>query len=286
MKKYPARLYALVARNAPVAVILRRGPTKQVRLIKWNLMDDTFELGQWFKGRIYERRCDLSPDGALFVYFAATHKAPMYTWTAISRPPYLTALALWPKGDCWHGGGWFISETELKLNHGSLETDLHAPFRPGPLTIDSEHDCFGELGDNSVWSPVRRRDGWIRIQRGKLIGQEHGWDYEPAEIWTKRNPNDDGVCLRMEVLGIGSTERSWYRIRYRVTALDEEERVDLGICDWADWDRNRGDLLFAKDGCVFRQKISNRELPPVLLADFNDQTFCEIPPSEAAKEWP
>src|SRR5262249_25498999 len=52
------------------------------------------------QGRIYERRCDLTPAGDRLVYFAASFRQPLHSWTAISRPPYLTALALWPKGDC------------------------------------------------------------------------------------------------------------------------------------------------------------------------------------------
>src|SRR5689334_23259019 len=93
------RLYALLARKSPRAVIFRRGPSRQVQLISWNTEKDTFEPGQWFKGRIYERRCDLSPNGDLLIYFAAKHKEPLYSWSAVSRPPYLTALALWRKGD-------------------------------------------------------------------------------------------------------------------------------------------------------------------------------------------
>jgi len=83
------RLSVLLARSAPVGVIFRRGPSKQVLLIRWNLEKDTFETGQWFKGRIYESRCDLSPDGKLLLYFAASQKKPYISWTAISRPPYL-----------------------------------------------------------------------------------------------------------------------------------------------------------------------------------------------------
>jgi hypothetical protein len=40
------RLYALLAREAPTGVIFRRGPSSQVRLIRWNLEDDSFEPGQ------------------------------------------------------------------------------------------------------------------------------------------------------------------------------------------------------------------------------------------------
>ena len=114
----PARLWVLLARREPAGVIFRRGPTKQVLLIKWNFRrKDSFEFGQWFKGRIYERRCDLSPGGDLLIYFAAKQKPPMYSWTAISKPPWFTALALWPKGDCWNGGGWFVDDRKIRLNH-------------------------------------------------------------------------------------------------------------------------------------------------------------------------
>src|SRR5690606_15991035 len=118
----PSRLYVLLARKARVGVILRRGPSKWVQVIRWSTSSDAFEDGQWFHGRIYERRCDLSPDGRLFLYFAAKfHRAQAqgsytYSWTAVSKPPWLTAIALWPKGDAWHGGGLFESNTALMLN--------------------------------------------------------------------------------------------------------------------------------------------------------------------------
>jgi hypothetical protein len=49
------RLYFIVARKAPVAVVFRRGPSRQVELLKWNLESDQIEAGQWLKGRIFER---------------------------------------------------------------------------------------------------------------------------------------------------------------------------------------------------------------------------------------
>ena len=110
MTQPSARLYALIARDARRAVVFRRGPSKQVLVLLWNLKDDVLVPGQWFKGRIYERRCDLSPDGEMLAYFAAKHRGPFGTWTAVSRPPYLTALALWPKGDAWGGGALFEDE--------------------------------------------------------------------------------------------------------------------------------------------------------------------------------
>jgi len=61
------RLFAILARDAPVAAVLRRGPSKQVLLVRWDLTNDTFEAGQWLKARVYERRCDLSPSGDRFI---------------------------------------------------------------------------------------------------------------------------------------------------------------------------------------------------------------------------
>ena len=105
-------MFVLLARKAPVAVVFRRGPSKHVLLVRWNLSDDSFEAGQWLKGRVYERRCDVSEDGERLIYFAANYRArdAQRTWTAVSRPPDFTALALWPKGDAW--GGRTISGAE------------------------------------------------------------------------------------------------------------------------------------------------------------------------------
>jgi hypothetical protein len=69
-RKPPCRLFVIHAREKPVALILRRGPARWYHLIAWRTDTDTFEHGAWFRGRIYEDRCDLSPDGELFLYFA------------------------------------------------------------------------------------------------------------------------------------------------------------------------------------------------------------------------
>jgi hypothetical protein len=124
-RSVPCRLYFLLAREAPVGVLFRRGPSRWGRLIRWDLTNDVFEPGQWFHGRLYERRADLSPDGTLLVYFAQKIGHPLmrgisvcaYSWTAVSHPRFLTALALWPKGDCWAGSGSFVDNRTLALNH-------------------------------------------------------------------------------------------------------------------------------------------------------------------------
>lgn len=110
----PARLFVLLARQAPIGVILRRGPSKWVQMIKWHTDTDMFEEGQWFHGRIYEQLSDLSPNGKWFTYHAFkpnnAAKNPSYgnRWTVLSVPPKFTALGLWPfHGDDESGGAYF-----------------------------------------------------------------------------------------------------------------------------------------------------------------------------------
>src|ERR1043165_3358949 len=129
-------IYVLMAREAPRAVIFRRGPTRRVLLLSWDLETDEIVPGQWFKGRVYEHRCDLSPDGRLLIYFAAKFWRTPEAWTAVSQPPYFTALARWMKETAWGGGGLFDSATSIALNHDDEDFALAAGFAlPPEITV-------------------------------------------------------------------------------------------------------------------------------------------------------
>ena len=75
-ERIPARLHVILARDASKAVVFRRGPSNRVCTVGWDLETDTFTMGQWLKGRIYEYRSDLSPDGELMIYFATDFSHP------------------------------------------------------------------------------------------------------------------------------------------------------------------------------------------------------------------
>lgn len=158
------RLSFVFASDAPVAVVLRRGPSDWVEVVKWNTAKNSFEDGQWLHGRIFGERCGLSPDGKLFVYFAAKHgrvdisKGYKDTFTAVSKPPYLTALAMWPQGSTWGGGGRFIDNKTLRLAYGANgtrspdgKTELymaplpshHPDHAPRGLKIETDLDHYG-----------------------------------------------------------------------------------------------------------------------------------------------
>jgi hypothetical protein len=69
----PCWMFVHLAREADAAVIMRTGPTKWWHLTLWDTRRDQFEKGQWFHGSVYATRCDLSPDGKLFLYCAGKY---------------------------------------------------------------------------------------------------------------------------------------------------------------------------------------------------------------------
>lgn len=140
--------YALFARQAPVAVILRRGPSAWWRLTRWDTKNDVFEPGQWFRGSVYPAKCDLSPNGNLFSYFAGKFRPGdvAQSWVAISRPPYFTALSLWPEDSTWGGHTAF-------LNNGAFFA----------VTGIKDGDCPLKLA-TIQWTPAWERNGWQKQQ--------------------------------------------------------------------------------------------------------------------------
>lgn len=140
-----AKLFAIFAAQAPVGVILRRGPSHWYHVIRWNVDHDTFEHGAWIKGRIYESHCDVSPDGNLLVYAVMRQSFgqpgfPRY-YTAVSRLPWLTALAVWPEMTTYEGGGHFTGNRSLTILAGKKH---HPDFPPDGLQLGVWH---GSLRD-------------------------------------------------------------------------------------------------------------------------------------------
>lgn len=290
------RIWVILARQAPLAAVIRRGPNRHVQLLKWDLAADTFEPGQWFKGRIYERRCDVSPDGQLLLYFAATYKEPLRSWTAISKLPWFTALALWPKGDGWNGGGYFTGDREIHLDHFPGDDVPHPDFqtrcRKFPITSNAEW----RDEDFTAWCHTRKRDGWVRhhegvweehwVQNHEGVWEEHrkskvySWTASVPEVWRKPHPKRP-LSLEMSIVGVHQDNGPWYAINYRVIDQSETEVLPLGLTDWVDWDQ-RGDLLFARTGCLFRQAFT--ETGPstaVKLIDLSANKFTPL----AAPDW-
>jgi hypothetical protein len=246
----PPRLYLLLARRAPTGVVFRRGPAKQVELVRWDTERDEFVRGHWFRGRIYERRCDLSPDGELLVYFASkisgrTIKSDYtYAWTAVSRPPWLTALALWPKGDCWHGGGLFLDARRLMLNHPPHQATPHPKHQPRGLDVAANPLARGE--NDPIYSARLARDGWDERQEWlrEWRGYPQGYVTTAPGIRARAHPTlPYRVLLHRRIDGLK------YREAFHLEGPSGRVPLADGRLDWLDWDQ-RGRLVALRDGSV------------------------------------
>lgn len=168
-----ARLFVIQARDEPIAVILRRGPSRWYHVIQWDTRRDTFSHGAWFKGRIYEERCDVSPDGRLFLYFVlkGSRSSTEFThaWTAVSRVPWLHALVLWPQGTTYGGGGRFIDNRTI-----ALRGVLDPPHKDFPLrglrVVESSTPLHSKTSEepNADWCG-RDHKGRIVFSRGDRL---------------------------------------------------------------------------------------------------------------------
>lgn len=243
---------------------------------------DTFTPGQWFHGRIYEKRSDLSPDGKLMIYAARKEKGYMPneeympSWTAVSRPPYLTALALWPGFWCY-GGGLFFSDTKVWLNlDGSTQTHPHNQLQ-GVYAYSSAADVSEEV------LLLRRleRDGWRLTQewQGERTSGTNSLVTFLPRIHRKQNPEGQQKLTLTTTLS-GFKSRDEFSVRYA-------EGADFALkgAEWADWDK-RGRLVFAQGGRIFAQNAEaiGKE-PPQALLDLNGSKPEPVEAPDWAKRW-
>jgi hypothetical protein len=282
----PCRLFVYLARQAPRAVVLRRGPTDWARLSVWDTETDRFEHGQWMRGRVYERRSDVSADGQLFAAFVrqsgGRNPAGADSWIALSRPPYFTALAVWYVGGTYHPGAFFPDDKSLWLGYmneappdvGTKPASLHiAAPQPIPYV-----DGTGEWTERTVHFNRLLRDGW------RLAGRE-----PYATLWERPHPaaRDSGLGLSRRSLSGGGDSGTHveamtlsmvhvledfsrfggpYAVDYTITTADGREH-SLGEATWADWD-HRGRLVAARDG---RLSEWSEARGWTLIEDFNGQ---------------
>jgi hypothetical protein len=267
-----------MAREAPLAVVLRRGPSEWVRLSLWHTDTDTVEHGQWMHARVYEHRCDVSADGSLFAYFASGNAATREehgadTWIAVSRPPYFTALALWWIGGTYCAGAVFPAQDALFVgglrppDKGKLPPWLH-------LTLDVAHrDRTPEWTDRTVFFSRLLRDGWIPPD-----------DIDAARgVWGRRSPDGYGTLMMAlpdayDVMG----ERAPWMAEYAVGRADGRDMTTLGHATWAGWD-HRGRLCIARDGALWEHVPGGR---PRMIEGFRGQEPAPDPSPPQAREWP
>jgi hypothetical protein len=253
------RLHILTATETDYAVILRRGPTRQVASIGWHRGTDSFELGQWLHGRIYEHRSDLSPDGRHLIYFAGKGGAPETRapwWTAISRAPYLHAIAFLPQTSTWCGGGAFTDRGAVFLNGGGTLPQgadglIHAESDAMPSGTDGFH-----MG--ALYAAAMTRRGWRS-------------DGVPGYGVSLRRSLDDGWQIEL-TFETGAADRSSISNHYALVRPGYA-RIDHPEWEWAEvW---QDGVQFAAGGAVHFARIGRDGAlqDQRLIRDFTDMTF-------------
>lgn len=266
-KPFPARLHVYLARDNPLqGVILRRGPAKQVACIGWDRSNDTFKLGQWLKGRIYEYECDLSPDGRYFLY-AAMDKRASENWTALSKVPYLTALDLSFNPVAILAGGLFMSNKTYWVNYPGYTT-LKSKFKHSPLTAVVEHPNAPKVKRwNELYLYRLQRDGWSPIN--PTDRSNHSFSKPVNQQWQLVKIVHMG---HSDSLGHGYIHES-----HLLVDPHNKQEINLPIWEWADLDHGR--LVFSEQGKLCALPFTQDTLDinaAKVLHDFTPMVFEEI----------
>jgi hypothetical protein len=235
----PPRLHVLPAADS--AVVIRRGPSRWWHILRWRLDPPEVEPGAWFRGQLYPRRCAVSADGTLLGYFALTGRpAPWDSYLAVSKVPWLHALAAWHQGSTWHWGCEFLSD-------GRFCTGEAEPTPPGSGVYPAglaRRPGLAAIAHPDRWRArdVQRelRDGWTEHEPAR-----DGQSVAGAPLVLRRpGPNDGRTALRLMHHGHDYA-------RHGVEGADIhyalERDGDLSVLPetaWADWDR-RGRILIA-----------------------------------------
>ena len=270
-QKYPARLHVLVARDSNKAIVIRRGPSKSTCVIDWDRRKKTFVVSQWLKGRIYERRSDMSPSGEHWIYFAMNGKwdsEAKGAWTAIARSPWLKAKALYAKGDCWNGGGLFLDDRTFWLNDGHGHEQLVSTNRIRQNESYQPPDYYGGECLHVYYNRLQR-DGWQltkRLENGKWDSQTI-FEKKISFKWMLRK-----ICHEQ----VESPEGKgcyWDEHEIINPAGASFARPDWEWAEWLD-----GAIVFAEQGCLYEMALKGKDglSKPELLHDFNNYEFESI----------
>ena len=271
-KNVPPRLFGILAREAKTAVLFRRGPSKWCQMILWHTDTDEIVRGQWVHHRIYERDCDLSPDGKLVVYhaFDGRKKDPgMWSgFTAVSRPPYFTALAIW-KYHLPGGGGLFTANRDLLV------------FSNSPLTIEPPLHRSTRMSIVDGPAERLRQSGW------ECVKNLQEGIYSVERLWEKKHRRSKSVLVMRNTFGYitrtpgQGTKSDDFWIRRQVDGAE----TPLNNVDWADIDHKQR-LIFTRQGQLYAAEILPDGLRETQLADFSEDQPTELPPPAWAKQWP
>src|SRR5262245_60641628 len=248
-----------------------------MHLGRWDLQTPSYEPGAWLRGTIYPQRCDLSPDGRWFAYFAMKQSADWdlgATYVAFSRLPWLTALVAWGIGGAWTRGMQFMDDVSDR-----------AGGPPGLGDLGAVYEHFGLRMSRADSFAVERRRGWTETADTPPRDPGDAWDEARGDriVMEKSRPGSDG-WERLTVDGTYAAIRELHGVRtgVRYELHRGNERTRLDDVQWADWDADGRLLVATMDG-----RLQIREDATSASWEANEGAFepDPAPPPAEASEW-
>ena len=285
MPATPPRLYVIPATRAPLALVFRHGPAKWWMLAQWDLARDTLTPGAWFRGTLYPRRCDLSPDGRLLYYFALKGSTGgwmgskgVVAFSAVSKAPWLRALVAWRELGTYTRGYHFVEGAGPAARPWEIGPPQHgdaAPLRARWGLARTSVEQFA----------VETRRGWSAHEGCPPRDPHDMWDQKRRSVLVKPRPHRDGRLV--------ITDRGYERERPGATEgvlpayRWEKGRRAATLEDavWADWDA-RGRLLVATlSGRLQVRDVDSKELAVVWEHDLSAYRVSPRAAPAEAQRW-
>jgi hypothetical protein len=274
------RLFGIPATEASAVAILRRGPSDWSHVGRWDPESGTYDAGSWIHGRLYPQRCDLSPDGrwlVAFIYKDSWSWQAGPTYIAVSRLPWLTALAAWGTDGTWTRGLAFVPRG----------TAAYPPGRPAVGDVAPLLRRWDLDQQRPASFAVERARGWTEAADSPPASADDPWDERRGPHLTMHKPRPDAPGTRLLV-------RGWYAAhrgsepgrgpaRYALTVDDGPEQPLAGV-QWADWARD-GRLLVATTAGELQVRDDPRSPQPSWRHDLAPLTPTPEPPPAAAHRW-
>jgi hypothetical protein len=240
------RLFGIVATRAPIVAVLRRGPSDWSQVLRWDVAAGTLQRGSWIRANLYPQRCDLSPDGRWLAYFTLRQRSTWAagpTYIAISRLPWLTALAAWGTCGTWTRGVHFVERPRT--------WEVGEPADGDAVPLRQRYRLGLALTRPRAFA-VETRRGWAETPDSPPYEPERDfWDERRAGLLTmaKARPGaDDGILLTAggRYAAHRSGQASWVEARYAIE--DGAGPRALPGVQWADWAHDGRLLVATTDG--------------------------------------
>lgn len=248
-----ARIQIFPAADAPVALVVRRRPSRWSHISIWNTESDEIQHLGYVHGRIYEKKTNISPDGNWFVYFALGY-GNVETGTVLCRSSSLEPMIAWPNDGTYVGGGYWESAEVLIVDEREYALSYVRPIIRTSFTLPFKIKSF-----------VSPPQMLLRILSALAFKGELSLADTNRMLWQRfLTPSEQLPQIQVrEVYGTGGG------YPYEFTIPEFPGFLDIHVT-WAAYD-SKADLLVARSGALQRYKVTEiPQGPPVFSTDLEN----------------